>query len=124
MRPPELIWYRLRFPRELDEAAVRTALTGLAGVSYRTRLVFDLSASSAGIEHRLAISREADELLLAGLRAAIPSLQTDATDAPSDQTGKRLLWQLSPRSGTIQGDQAAASSAGLLASLFPLSAHE
>jgi hypothetical protein len=124
MRSTELIWYRLRFPRELDEAAVRAALTGLAGVSHRTRLVFDLSAGSAGIEHHLAISHEADELLLAGLRAAIPSLQTDATDAPSDQPGKRLLWQLAPRSGVIQGDLPAASSAGLLASLFPLSGHE
>jgi hypothetical protein len=52
----ELTWFQLRFPRDLDEDAVLAALSSFSGVPHRTRLIFDLSATQAGIEHRLAVS--------------------------------------------------------------------
>jgi Type IV secretion-system coupling protein DNA-binding domain len=117
----ELTWFRLRFPHDLDAPAVLVALSAFSGVSHNTRLVFDLSASEAGIEHRLGISpASAVDLILANLRAAIPSLRLDASDTPSQPYTRRLLWQLLPTTAAIRVDEPSGISASLLSSLWPL----
>jgi len=124
MKRAELTWYRLRFPRDLTSDAVLAALSALSGVSHNTRLVFDLSATAAGIEHRLAVSPAAADVVLGGLRAAIPSLRLDRTDTPTQTYAKRLLWQLHPSTAPIRVDEQGAIAASLLSSLFPLNAAE
>jgi hypothetical protein len=120
MKRTELTWYRLRFPRELEESAVLAALASVSGVSYFTRLVFDLSATRAGIAHRLAVTTTARDVLTAGLRAAIPSLRLDVVEPPSEPHSQRLLWQLAPATAPIRVGELAATAASLLSSLFPL----
>lgn len=124
MMRPELTWYRLRFPRDLDESAVLAALSAFSGVSYNTRLVFDLSASRGGITHRLAVSPKAADGVLGSLRAAIPSLRLDQTEAPTGRHTQRSLWQVTPATAVIRTDALAAIAADLLSSLFPLHEHE
>lgn len=121
---PELTWFRLRFPRDLTEDAVLAALSSCSGLPHRARLIFDLSASSDGIEHRLAVTTEAVGIVMSGLRAAIPSLRFDATSAPPYSYRRRLLWQLSPSVAAIRVSTLSATAAGLLASLFPLASEE
>jgi len=120
----ELTWYRLRFPRDLTSDAVLAALSAFSGVSYNTRLIFDLSATRAGIQHRLAVSAAATDIVLGGLRAAIPSLRLDQAEPPSARHTQRALWQVTPSTAVIRTDELAAIAAGLLASLFPLNEHE
>jgi hypothetical protein len=120
----ELMWYRLRFPRDLNAEAVLAALSAFSGVSYNTRLVFDLSATAVGIEHRLAVSPKASETVLGSLRAAIPSLRLDQTEPPTLAHTQRALWQTSPSTAVIRTDELAAIAAGLLGSLFPLHGQE
>jgi hypothetical protein len=120
----DLIWYRLRFPRELTGDAVLAALSAFSGVPYNTRLVFDLNATRTGIEHRLAVTSEATETVLGGLRAAIPSLRLDQAEPPIRAHTHRALWQVSPSTAVIRTDELAAIAADLLASLFPLNEHE
>jgi hypothetical protein len=120
----ELTWYRLRFPRDLDEAAVLAALSSFSGVPHGTRLVFDLSATQDGIEHRLALSSEAAGIVTSGLRAAIPSLRLDQVATPKQRYSRRVLWQLAPVTSAIRVDELAAISASLLSSLFPLAKDE
>jgi hypothetical protein len=120
----ELTWYRLRFPRDLSADAVLAALSAFSGVSSGTRLVFELSATAAGIEHRLAMSPKASETVLGSLRAAILSLRLDQTEPSSGQHTQRALWQTSPSTAVIRTDELAAIAAGLLGSLFPLREQE
>lgn len=124
MRGPELTWYRLRFPRELDEAAATAALSAVAGMSHRTRLILDLSASAEHIEHRLAVTPDAADLLLGSLRAAMPSARVDEIETPTPGHGQRVIWQLAPSLAALQTGSPTATSAALLASLFPLQAGE
>jgi hypothetical protein len=124
MKRPELTWFRLRFPRDLEQSAVQATLTSFSGVAYRTRLVFDLSATHVGIEHHLAVSPGAADSVLGGLRAAIPSLRLDEVEPLKRSYSRRLLWQLSPPTGAIRVDELGATAASLLSSLFPLHAGE
>lgn len=120
----DLTWYRLRFPHDLSQDAVLAALSAVAGVSHRTRLICDLSATSDGIEHRLAVTPAATDGLAGYLRAAVPSLQLDQIDAPADHYRQRRLWQLAPATAAIRVDNLSATTASLLASLFPLAKRE
>ncbi len=124
MKPVELFWFQLGFPRDLSPDAVLAALTSLSGAPHSARIVFDLEATNEGITHRLAITKGHEEILMAALRAAIPSLRVDSTAAPSDASSARLLWQLSPARATLRADDVAASAAGLLSGLFPLARSE
>jgi hypothetical protein len=120
----ELTYYRLSFPSDLDEGAVLAALASFSGVPHPTKLVFGLSATREGIAHHLAVSPKAAETVLGNLRAAIPSLRLDQTEAPVRHYNQRALWQVSPATAVIRSDDLPATAAGLLASLFPLSEQE
>ena len=124
MRRAELVWFRLKFPHDLDEVAVLAALSSFSGVPHGTRLVFDLSATRAGIEHRLAVNSRTTDMVMSSLRAAIPSLRLDHAAPPIDRHSSRALWQVSPSTAVIRTDDLPAIAASLLASLFPLAADE
>jgi hypothetical protein len=124
MKRAGLHYYRLSFPRDLSQEAVLAALASFSGVPYPTRLVFELSATRAGIIHHLAVSPKAAESVLGSLRAAIPSLRLDRTEPPTRRHTQRALWQVSPSNAVIRTDELPAIAAGLLASLFPLNEHE
>jgi hypothetical protein len=119
-----LVWYRLRFPRDLTSSAVAAALASLSGAPHRTRLVFELVASQSGIEHRLGVTASHVQLAAASLRAAIPSIRFDLCKPGSQSRGARTLWQLAPRQGVLRTDDLDAIAAGLLGSLFPLGTKE
>ncbi len=119
----ELAWWHLRFPRQLDESAVLAALSSFAGLAHGSRLIFTLTATHDGITHRLGVSASSADTIAGSLRAAIPSLRLDKAEAPAP-IPRRVLWQLSPAIAAIRADRVVASSASLLASLFPLSRHE
>src|SRR5664279_708968 len=123
MNRAKLDWFRLRFPRDLSEAAVLAVLCSFSGLPSRSRLVLDLSATAEGITHRLGVSPRHRELVAAALRAAIPSLRLEPIEVPPTQR-RGLLWQLTPRVATLRTDDPAAIAAGLLSSLFPLSEEE
>jgi hypothetical protein len=124
MNRPKLTWFQLKFPHDLSQDAVLAALSAFSGVSYNTRLIFDLIATGSGIEHRLAVSSTAAETVLGSLRAAIPSLRLDLIAPPASRHGRPALWQVSPATAVIRTDELAAIAADLLASLFPLHEHE
>jgi hypothetical protein len=119
-----LTWYRLRFPRDLDGDAVLAGLSAFSGISSRTRLLFDLSASSNGITHQLAVSPRAADAVASGLRAAIPSLNLEPIPQPGRSYSHRSLWQLVPATAAIRERELSATATSLLASLYPLHGEE
>lgn len=124
MSRTDLVWFRLKFPRELDEGAVIAALTVFSGVSHQTRLVLDVTATDAGITHYLAVTTASTETVAASLRAAVPSLRLTADDPPEPVTDNRMLLQLSPMVAALRSGNPASASAALLASLYPLGKRE
>jgi len=121
MSRAELVWYRLSFPRDLEPDDALAALSSFSGLPHGARLVFDLSATSAGIAHHLAVSPAAADIVTGGLRAAVPSLGLDEAEPFEAQARRhRSLWQLVPSKAVIRSDDLPAITAGLLASLFPL----
>lgn len=120
MTKAKLTWFQLRFPRDLTSDAVLAALSAFSGVPHATRLIFSLSATEAGIEHRLAVTTNVIEVITSSLRAAIPSVRLDAIDPPTDTYARRKLWQLVPATATIRSDGLSATAATLLASFYPL----
>jgi hypothetical protein len=124
MKQENLNWFQLRFPRDLEQDAVLAALSAFSGVSHGSRLVFDLSADSDSITHRLAVTPAATDAVLGNLRAAIPSLRVQAADAPANTTGRRVLWQLSPVVAALRTDELGSIAASLLSTLFPLESGE
>lgn len=119
-----LTWFALRFPRELDEAAVMAALSACVGLPHPARLIFSLAATDKGITHWLAVSADAADIVTAVLRAAMPSLRLDPIDPPPDTYRRRQRWQLVPRNAVIRTEAQRAIAASLLASLYPLHEHE
>jgi Type IV secretion-system coupling protein DNA-binding domain len=120
MSQAKLTWFRLRFPRDLDETAVLAALSAFSGVPHPTRLIFSLAATAQTIEHRLAVSTNAVDVVTGSLRAAIPSLRLDSIDTPTNAYTRRWLWQLAPATAAIRTDALSATTASLLASCYPL----
>jgi hypothetical protein len=119
MNRRQLDWFSLRFPRDLDQNAAMAALSALTGLPHNTRLVLDLSADHEGISHHLAVTPSSVQSVQASLRAAIPSLRLTSI-APLTADGSQTLWQLAPFVAGLNTDDVAASSAALLANLFPL----
>jgi hypothetical protein len=120
---PDLIWHKLRFPRDLEADAAVAALSTFTGIPYGARIILDLSATNAGIAHHLAVTATHRDSIAANLRAAIPSLRLTSTD-PLPQDRHRVMLQLVPFVATVRGDELAATAAALLASLFPLDKDE
>ena len=123
MTRPKLDWFQLRFPQALDTDAALAALSAFSGLPHRTRLRLEITASHAGIEHRLGVTPSDSELVTANLRAAVPSLRLESTEALA-ASGQRWLLQLAPAVASLRTDDLTAISAALLASLFPLKAGE
>lgn len=123
MNRAKLTWFALRFPRDLEPDAAIAALTAFSGLPFRGYLVLDLSADHSGIRHGLGVTRPEAELVIGALRAAIPSLRLRPAPDP-ERVGHSLLVQMTPGTGALRTDSLAATSAALLASLFPLAEGE
>jgi hypothetical protein len=119
----DLDWFELRFPNVLDGEAAVAAFTSFSGAPYGARIILDLSATSEGITHHLAVSPAHREAVAGSLRASVPSLRLMAAET-QPRTGRRALLQLSPAIGAVRSGDLDTASASLLASLFPLGSGE
>lgn len=121
--------YQLRFPRGLQAQSVTAFVTGLSGLVapwyaqpfVARAVVFEVSASASGIEHYILMPRSLAPLVLASLRAALPSVgvRPDHSYQPMVAAVAAELG-LSDHGRTLAVDQAAAIGAAILASLQPL----
>lgn len=119
MSRADLAWFKLKFPRDLEDRAAVTALSTFTGIPYGVKIVLDLSATAAGISHHLAVTESHRESVAANLRAAIPSLRLTSTE-PVEQDRQRALLQLAPFVAAIRNDDPGATATALLSNLFPL----
>ena len=128
-----LIAYELQFPYGITPEAVTAFLVGLTGLvaprhlrwlSVRC-LVFETAASTAGISHRLLVTSELAETVLAALRAHLPGVRTTALGSlPTIEATRAQQLGLSHAGRPLAMRSPAAVSAGVLAALQPLSPGE
>ncbi len=129
----DLAAYALRFPRGLDASDVTTFITGLSALfvprarrPFAARAVmFETTATQAGIEHHLLVARPDAHIVLPALRAALPSV----TVAPDDnyrpmQPSMAAELALSTHKRPLSVDKPGAISSHLLTSLQPLASGE
>jgi hypothetical protein len=70
---PELKWFELRWPREVDSEKLVSVFRMLVG-SKATPVVIEAIGIDRGVVHRLALPEAASTMLLAQMRAALPAL--------------------------------------------------
>jgi hypothetical protein len=129
----DLVAYALRFPRGLDAAAVTSFFTGLSAlnVPHARRpfvvraVVFETTATQAGIEHHLLVSRADSHIVLSALRAALPSVVVapDEEYRPAKPTLATELG-LTNHMRPLSVDKPGAISSHLLAGLQPVGTGE
>jgi hypothetical protein len=129
----ELVAYVLRFPRGLDPSAVVAFLSGLSGIvaprherPFVTRaVVFETSATPAGIAHHLVMPKALAHIGLSALRAALPGVMVqEDEDYEVPRTTLAAEVGTSDHGRSLATDRASAISSAILASLQPLMAGE
>ena len=110
----------LRFGSDVTSAAVEAALAGIAGLSTRSEVIFDVVGGADGITYRLhAPSAATIDTIRAHLRGIMPSVRLDAVDDDSEQPaptyGVQLRWR--DRHPLLQKGAGAETVAALLGSL-------
>jgi hypothetical protein len=132
-RDRDRVVVRLHFPQALSAEATVAFLRALASLKQPYRpldghdtVVFELAATSQGIEHRLRLPQHRSQFVLAQLRAAVPTigvepLAPDQATAPVS-SGAELRLRNSRR--PLRTDQPEATAAAILAALQPLGAGE
>jgi hypothetical protein len=129
----EAVCYRLRFPGDVSPEAVVACLAGLAGlaaprwrrVTACRAVVFEVTASTTGIEHHVVTARSQAPILVSQLRAALPRVVVteDAEHRPLRPT---LAGELRLRGDDrpLRVERPEAVSTALLSSLGPVEAGE
>ncbi len=122
--------YNLTFPHGLDKADVVSFIRSLSGLmrpKYRRifgryAVVFEVSADSTGIKHRLGIPADVADYVISQLRAAMPNVRVVPEEAgyKSAPITRALELGLSRPSMPIRNSQPASTVAAILASLQPV----
>jgi len=129
----DLVAFELRFPYDLEPAAVTAFLGSLAGLVAPCpwhqlvirALVIEVSATGGQIRHHLLVPERQSDIVLSQLRAALPNVTVhpDPDHRPVDSV---LAGELGLAAGSrpLRTDQPVAIAHSLLASLQPLGTGE
>lgn len=124
-----LIIYRLRFPRGVRPEQVVGWLATLpapgAGILGRPPLALDVVATEAGIEHFLALPKDAAEAMSVQLQTALPGIRLEREENYRLPVVREAV-ELRTISGSVPlaADRVEVSAMALLASLQPLADEE
>lgn len=112
-----LLWYRLRWPREVAPAQVEAALRVLAG-SAGAPLVLEAIGEAGVVTHRVAVLRERAGALLQQLRAALPGLSLELDeDRGAPPVGRSVELSTSTRLRPLQTEEPGRVSQALITAL-------
>ncbi len=126
-----LVAYQLRLPATLDTADVIAWLSSLAALTHAPRgallpeppVVIELSATSAGLQHRIYVPKAMDGALLASVRAALPGARLEPLASEAIRPARSIVaaevW-LAGKSRQLAVERAELVSRSLLAAAQPL----
>jgi hypothetical protein len=125
----QLIAYELQFPYGIKPEAVTDFLVGLTGLVAPRYLrwltvrsvVWETVADHSGICHRLLVSAQHEETVLAALRAHLPGVRTTAlAEVPAVKVSRAEQLGLSHAGRPLAVHSPVAISSGILAAMQPL----
>lgn len=125
----QLVAYELQFPYGIKPEAVTDFLVGLTGLVAPRYLrwlavrnvVWETVADHSGISHRLLVSAQHTETVLATLRAHLPGVRTTAlAEVPAAEVSRAKQLGLSHAERPLAVHSPVAVSAGILAAMQPL----
>lgn len=119
--------YRLRFPRDLSAVDVSESLSVVTGTARTRPLVFEVTATSAGIDHYLLVPKRLAAEFVSAVTTSLPGVRVEeARDhlrrAPSIRASCELATSHSLR--PLADNRAHEAMAGLLSALYPLGTGE
>jgi hypothetical protein len=119
-----LVWYRLRWPREIDDQWVAQAFRLLATTG-GTPIIIEAIGSSGSVMHRLAVPLGRAGSMVQQLRSSIPGLAIDKLDERPQLTLKRAVdLRLSTRKRPLRTDDQSGTSRAVLTALAHLGRDE
>lgn len=120
MRSVSLIWFRLRWPREVTPDQVTQIFRLLATAGGRPVIV-EAVGSPGAVQHRLALPSEQAEGMVDQLRAVLPGLSVEALpERPALAVTRAVELRLSTRRRPLRTDDLAAVNRAVLTALAHL----
>ncbi|CAG4927269.1 unnamed protein product, partial [Acidithrix sp. C25] len=118
-----LIWYRLRWPRNVSAQQVEQAFLLLSATA-GTPVVIETVGSADFVEHRLALPRDRVGSIVHQLRAGLPGLAVETIDHNNSAFNRAVELRLSTRRRPLGTDDPEIVSTALLSALSHLGANE
>jgi hypothetical protein len=117
VKSPELTWYQLRWPREVEPDQL-TQVCRLLATAGGCPVVIEAVGAPGRVEHRLALPASRAEGMVEQLRAAIPGLSTEAVGTrPALALTRAVELRLSTRRRALRTDDLAGVSRAVLIAL-------
>jgi hypothetical protein len=117
LRSVSLIWFRLRWPREVTPDQVTEIFRLLATAGGRPVIVETIGSFGA-VQHRLGLPSECAESMVDQLRAALPGLSVEALpERPALTVTRAVELRLSTRRRPVRTDDLAAVNRAVLTAL-------
>lgn len=120
MKRPDLVWYRLRWPREVTPEQIVQAFRLLAAAGGQP-IVIETVGSVGAVEHRLALPESRSGSIVDQLRAAIPGVAIEEVPTrPPLGASHAVELHLTTRRRPLRTDDLAGMSRALLTALAHL----
>ncbi|MGH8995305.1 MAG: type IV secretory system conjugative DNA transfer family protein [Acidimicrobiales bacterium] len=117
MSKKPLVWYELRWPREVEPEQVMQVFRRLV-TSAGTPVIIEAVGSTTGVSHRLAMPLGRSGVAVHQLRAALPGLAIDKLDQrPQTIVSRAIELHLSTRTRPLRTDDAVGASGATLTAL-------
>lgn len=124
MKPSSLlIWYRLRWPRQVSVEQVEQAFLLLRATA-GTPVLIETVGSANSVEHRLALPRDRVGSVIQQLQACLRGLGVEAIDHYGEAVNRAVELRLSTRHRPLNTDDPERVSTALLTALSHLGANE
>lgn len=116
MKAPALVWYRLKWPREVEAEQVAQVCRLLATAAGQP-VILEIGGRPGQVEHRLALPMERAGSTVDQLRAAIPGLAIETLKQRTVVVTHAVELRLTTRRRSLRTDDVANSSRALLTAL-------
>ena len=117
MSAEPLVWYKLRWPREVSADQVDSALRALAGAG-GSPVVLEAVSEAAEITHRVAVPAGRAGTIAAQLRATLPGLSCEVEETrPAREVTRSVELRTSTRLRPLRTDEPGAISRALITAL-------
>ena len=119
----DLVWYELRWPRQIEPDQLRGAMHLLATTA-GSPIIIEVIGTSGAVQHRLAVPRGHAGGAINQVRSALPALAAKKVDRESPELNRAVAMRMSTKRRPLRVDNLELGSSALLAALSHLGEDE